>query len=131
MSLQDVNTMRKAYEAFNRSDIQAVLAAFDTQIEWHEPGGGRAPKGTFRGPQGVAKDVFGTIPVNFEEFKAETEYFIDGADHVVVTGRFRGRSKGGQQLDAPFAHVWTMRNGKAAIFHHYVDATPWARAWGG
>ena len=34
----DLETMRRAYEAFNQGDIPAVLAAFDEQIEWHEPG---------------------------------------------------------------------------------------------
>ena len=48
MSEQDVSTMRNAYEAFNRADIPAVLEAFDPQIEWHEPGGGSAPQGTFQ-----------------------------------------------------------------------------------
>ncbi len=131
MSRQDVEAMRSAYEAFNRGDIPGALAAFDQQIEWHEPGGGRAPRGTFHGSQSVADDVFATIPQNFDEFRAEPDQFIDAGDHVVVTGRFRGRAKGGQQLDAPFAHVWAMRNGKAARFQNYVDQPTWTRGWGG
>ncbi len=123
--------MRRACETFNRADIPAVLTAFDPAIEWHEPGGGRAPQGTFRGPESVANDVFGAVPETFDEFRAEPDTFIDAGDHVVVTGRFRGRAKGGGVLDAPFAHVWEMRNGKAARFQHYVDSDPWARAWGG
>ncbi len=70
MSQQDVSTMRAAYEAFNRGDIPAVLAAFDPAIEWHEPGGGRAPRGTFRGAESVARDVFAAVPANFDEFRA-------------------------------------------------------------
>jgi ketosteroid isomerase-like protein len=131
MSEQDVGTLRRAYEAFNRQDVPSVLEAFDPQIEWHEPGGGRAPQGTFRGAESVANDVFGTVPENFDEFRAETEGFIDAGDHVVVTGRFRGTAKGGGDLDAAFAHVWEMRNGKAVRFQQYVDSGPWARAWGG
>ena len=131
MSQQDVETMRGAYEAFNRGDIPGVLAVFDPQIEWHEPGGGRAPRGSFRGPQSVADEVFATVPRNFDEFRAEAEQFIDAGEHLVVTGRFRGRAKGGQELDAPFAHVWTMRNGRAARFQNYVDQPRWAKGWGG
>jgi uncharacterized protein len=131
MSQQDVETMRRAYDAFNRGDVPAVLQVFDEAIEWHEPGGGNAPSGTFRGPQSVANDVFATVQQNFEEFTAEPQQFIDSGDHLVVVGRFRGRSKSGQQLDAPFAHVWTMRNGKAQAFQHHVEAESWAKAWGG
>jgi ketosteroid isomerase-like protein len=126
-----VQTLRAAYEAFNRADIPAVLGAFDEQIEWMEPGGGKAPRGTFRGSQSVANDVFSAIPAHYDEFQCQPESFMDAADgRVVVSGRFRGRSKGGQALDAPFVHVWQMRGGKAAKFEHYVDAEPWARAWG-
>ncbi len=131
MSQQDVRTMRRAYEAFDRADIPAVLSAFDAQIEWVEPGGGRAPAGTFRGPQSVADQVFATVPQNFDEFRAEPEQFIDAGEHVVVVGRFRAKSKSGATLDAPFAHVWRMRDGKATHFQNYVEADSWATAWGG
>jgi uncharacterized protein len=131
MSQQDVETMRGAYEAFNRSDIPAVLNVFDPNIEWHEPGGGRAPHGTFHGSQNVAQDVFSTIPQNFDEFRADPEQFIDAGDHVVVGGHFHGRGKSGQDLDVPYVHVWLMRNGKPVGFHNYVEAGPWATAWGG
>lgn len=131
MSQQDVETMRGAYAAFNRGDIPAVLAAFDQAIEWYEPGGGRAPRGAFRGPESVAGEVFATVPENFAEFQAEATEFIDARERLVVTGRFRGRNKEGQSLDIPFAHVWEMRGGKAASFQNYVDDAAWTAAWGG
>ena len=124
--------IRAAYEAFNRADIPAVLGAFDEQIEWTEPGGGKAPRGTFRGPTSIANDVFSTVPQQFTEFQAQAEKFIDAAEgRLVVTGTFRGRSKDGETVDTPFAHVWQMRNGKATSFEQYVAAEPWMRAWGG
>jgi ketosteroid isomerase-like protein len=70
-----------------------MLRRFDPQIEFHEPGGGRAPKGTFTGTQAVAEKVFSTVPDNFEDFRADADQFIDAGQHVVVIGRFRGRSK--------------------------------------
>lgn len=131
MAQQDVETMRRAYEAFNRGDMPGALAAFDDQIEWHEPGGGSAPAGAYRGAGSVASDVFATVPANFEEYRAEPERFIDAGDHIAVVGTFRGRGKGGQQLEAPFVHVWEMRNGKAARFRNLVEAEAWRRGWGG
>jgi hypothetical protein len=131
MSQQDVQTIRGGYEAFNRKDIPGVLERFDPQIEWIEPGGGRAPAGTFRGSQSVAAKVFSAVPENFQEFRADPDQFIDAGEHVVVAGRFTGRSKSGAALDAPFVHVWRMRNGKAVRFEHYVEASAWATGWGG
>ena len=131
MSQEDIKTMQDAYDAFNRADIPAVIEAMTPDIEWHEPGGGRAPQGTFSGPQSVAKDVFAAVPENFDEFRAEPDEWIDARDRLVVTGRFRGKAKKGPTMDVAFAHVWTMRDGKASTFHNYVDQPGWTTAWGG
>lgn len=129
MSVQDVSTMRNAYEAFNRADIPAVLEAFDPQIEWHEPGGGSAPQGTFHGRESVANDVFARVPEHFDEFEAQQDAFIDAAEHLVVVGSFRARSKADHEMHARYAHVWQMRDGKAVSFRNHVEAARWAEGW--
>ena len=129
MSEQDVNTMRTTYEAFNRGDIPAVWEAFNPQIEWHEPGGGRAPQGTFSRAESVANDVFSAVPENFDEFQAQPDAFIDAGEHLVVVGTFRGKSKAGRHMQARYAHVWRMRDGKAVSFQNHAEAAPWADGW--
>ena len=131
MSQQDVETVRANYDAFNRGDIGSVLQSRDTEVEWSEPGGGRAPSGTFRGADSVGRDVFGAVPENFDQFTAEADEFRDEGDRVVVTGRFRGRRKDGGELDASFEHVNEMRDGKVVRFDNNVDREAWASGWGG
>ena len=132
MASADVQTLRDAYEAFNRGDIPAVLEAMDSDVEWNEPGGGRAPGGTFRGSQSVAEDIFATIPENFDEFSARPDRFFEAfGDCVIVMGEFRAKPKAGGEMTAAFAHVWQMRDGKAARFHNYVDAAAWGPGWRG
>ncbi|MDQ3648162.1 MAG: hypothetical protein M3433_06200 [Actinomycetota bacterium] len=64
-------------------------------------------------------------------FEADPHDFIDAGEHIDVTGHFRGRPKGdGGTLDAHFAHVWRMREGKAVHFTNYADTMMWARAMG-
>ncbi len=131
MSEEDVSTLGRAYEAFNRGDIEGALQAFDPEIEWHEPEGGPQAAGIFRGTEAVVSGVFGTIPEHWEEFQADPHDFIDAGEHIVVLGHYRGRAKGdGGALDAQFAHVWRMRNGKAVHFANYADTMMWARAMG-
>lgn len=130
MSQDDVKTMQDAYDAFNRGDIPTVTEVMTSDIEWNEPGGGRAPQGTFTGPQSVAEDVFSTVPDNFEDFRADVNEWIDARDRLIVTGHFRGTAKSGDAIDVPFVHVWTMRGGKSATFHNYVDQPAWSKAWG-
>lgn len=131
MSQQDVDTVRGAYDAFNRGDIPAVLDTYDAEIEWIEPGGGNAPAGTFRGRDTVAQDVFSTVPENFDDFSVEIDELKDEGDRVVVTGRFRGNAKSGATLDAKFEHVLEMRDGSVVRFQNNVDEGAWAQGWGG
>src|SRR3954453_21307393 len=105
MSEQDVETVRTAYDSFNKGDIPGVLATYDDQIEWSEPGGGNAPSGTFNGPDAVAQNVFAKVPETFDEFAAQTDEFDDQDGTVVVKGRFKGKNKSGADLDAPFEHI--------------------------
>jgi ketosteroid isomerase-like protein len=128
MSEQDVETIRGAYNAFNSGNPDGVLEQLDSEVEWIEPGGGNAPSGTFKGPQSVGQDVFSAVPQNFDEFTAEPENFDDQGDTVIVTGRFKGKSKSGTDLDAPFEHPWEMKDGKAARFQNKVEGN-WAEAW--
>jgi uncharacterized protein len=129
MSEQDVATVRAAYESFNQGDIPGVLAAYDDQIEWIEPGGGSAPSGTFTGADSVAQDVFATVPENFDEFSAVPENFDDQGDTIVVTGRFKGKNKSGAVLDAPFEHHNTVRDDKVVRFENKVDQAAWTAGW--
>lgn len=129
MSEQDVEIVRSGYEDFNSGNAQGVLDIMAPEAEWVEPGGGNAPAGTFKGPESVGNDVFSAIPQHFDEFAAEPENFDDQGDKVVVTGRFKGKSKSGTDLDAAFEHVFAMQDGKIARFENKVDQEAWTAAW--
>ena len=131
MSRQDIETIQGAYDAFNRGDIPAVMEVMQPEVRWTEPGGGRAPAGTFSGPESVANDVFAAVPENFEQFRADAEEWIDAVNQLAVAGHFHGSSKSGAAVDVPFVHLWTMREGKAASFENLVDQELWTQAWGG
>ena len=68
MSQQDVQTIREGYEAFNRKDIPGVLQRFDPQIEWHEPGGGRAPAGAVHRPKQLGTRYSALCPRTSDDF---------------------------------------------------------------
>ncbi len=51
---------------------------------------------------------------------------------VLVPGRYRGKLRAsGRPLDARFAHVWTLRGGKAVRFQQCTDTQQWTAAKGG
>ena len=129
MSQENIDLVRGGYDDFNSGNIEGVTGRFAPQVEWIEPGGGSAPSGTFRGPDSVANDVFAKVPQNFDEFSCTVEEARDEGDTVVVTARFKGRSKSGAELDTRAEHDWEVRDGKVTRFENKVDQDAWANAW--
>jgi ketosteroid isomerase-like protein len=129
MSQENVDLVVSGYDDFNSGNIGGVTSRFHPQIEWIEPGGGSAPAGAFKGPEGVARDVFATVPENFDEFSCTVEQANDQGDTVVATVRFKGKNKSGAELDTQAAHVWEVRDGKITRFENQVDQEAWAKGW--
>jgi hypothetical protein len=128
MSEQDVETIKGAYEAFGQGNIPGVLAVLDPEAEWTEPGGGKSPSGTFKGPDEVGSEVFPPVQENFDEFVCTPENYDDQGDTVVVTGKFTGKNKSGAELDSSFEHTWKLRDGKVVSMENKVDEG-WAAGW--
>jgi ketosteroid isomerase-like protein len=123
MSQANVELIRCLYEAFARGDGAAVLGAMDPGIVWNEaenfPYADRNP---YVGPMAVAEGVFGRIGAEWDQFQATPGEILDAGDTVVALGRYTGTFKTtGKQLNAQFAHVWRVRNGKIAAFQQYAD----------
>ncbi len=132
MSAENVEIARGGYDAFSRGDIDAVLSMMDPDIVWQEPDVEGIPAGgTHHGREAVAENVFGRVSEDWDEFQVVPEEFLDAGDRVVVLGLFQGKGKAtGGTLDAPFAHVWTLREGKMVHFRNYTDTTNWLQALG-
>jgi ketosteroid isomerase-like protein len=132
MSEENLNIARQGYEAFNRGDIDAVLSIMDPNIEWQEPDVEGLPfRGTHHGPEAVANNVFGLVEEHWDGLHVEAEEFLDAGDRVIVLGRFQGTGKAtGRTLDAPYAHVWTLRDGRLVHFRNYTDTANFLQALG-
>lgn len=120
------------YEAFARGDVPAVLGSFDPRIEWREADGFIYADGNpYIGPQAVAEGVFMRLASDVEQFSVTPENIIDAGDTVVVEGRYKGTMKvTGTPVDAQFAHVWQLRDGRIVRFQQYTDTAQWRRAAG-
>jgi ketosteroid isomerase-like protein len=132
MSEENVNILRQGYDAFNRGNIDTVMGLMDPNIEWQEPDvEGLPQRGTHHGPDAVANNVFGPVAENWDDFQVVPEEFLDADDRVIVLGHFQGRGKAtGRTLDAPYAHVWTLRDGKAVHFRSYTDTANFLQSLG-
>jgi ketosteroid isomerase-like protein len=129
MSQENVDLVRGGYDDFNSGNIDGVIARLHAEVEWVEPGGGKAPSGTFRGPDSVANDVFAKVPETFDEFTVEVVNARDEGDTVVVTSHFKGKSRSGAELDAQAEQVWEVRDDKIARLENKPDQEAWAQGW--
>jgi ketosteroid isomerase-like protein len=129
MSQENVDLVSGGYDDFNTGNVAGVIARLHPDVEWTEPGGGNAPAGTFRGPDSVANDVFGSVAENFDEFSCTVVESSDQGDTVVVTAHFKGKSKSGAELDTRAEHVWEVRDGKITRMENKVDQEAWAKGW--
>lgn len=116
---QAIATLRAAYAAFNRGDIDAALAPFDPQIDWSEPlefGGATA-----HGLNGV-KQYLTQSRSAWAEGSSEPEKFIPVGSHIVVFVHAHFRPNGsGQWQDLRLADVYTFRGGKAIRMRAFAD----------
>ena len=130
MSEENVELVRGGYDDFNGGNPDGMLARFADSFEWNEPGGGNAPSGTFTSADSVRQDVLSKVPENFDEFSADVGDISDDGDTVVAKGTFKGKSKSGVELDAPFTHTYQVSDGKITSLTNDVGDN-WAEAWGG
>ncbi len=109
-----------------------MLGAFDAAIDWREADNFLYAEGNpYIGPQAVAQGVFQRIVTDVDGFNLAIENIIDGGDTVVGQGRYRGTmKKTGTPVDAQFAHVWHVRDGKVVRFQQYTDTRQWGQAAG-
>jgi hypothetical protein len=130
MEYRSSDVVKAIYDAFGRGDVPAVLGAFDPQIRWSEAEGYVYADGNpYIGPQAVVLGVFQRLASDFTEFAVIPQSFIDGGDTIVVEGRYRGLMKvTGTRIDAQFAHVWQLREGKIIRFQQYTDTRQWEEA---
>jgi 2-(1,2-epoxy-1,2-dihydrophenyl)acetyl-CoA isomerase len=87
--------------------------------------------GHHEGPAAMRRNGWGAIARHFDA-RAEPDRFLDLADgRLLVTGRYRGRGKqGGATLDAAFAHLITIDQGRIRALEQYTDTARWQQAAG-
>lgn len=124
--MTNVEIVKEAYNSFATGNVPAVLALFDTAIEWHECKGMPFVKGDgiYTGPDAIVANVFMQLPVYFDGFNIAVNEIFGADDKVVMAGYYRGINKAtGNTFKANATHVWTVRNGKLLQFFQAVDTT--------
>lgn len=122
MSQENVETMRRAYAAFNDGDIGTVLAIFDPDIEWNASDVFFDQPRTYRGRRTWQEEFLRDLMQVFEEYRAEPEELKEAGDQVVAVVQVGGCGRrSGAKAMARVAHVLTFRDGRVVRFSEFKD----------
>lgn len=132
MSNETVAVVRAIYDAFAAGDVAKVVALMAPDMEWNEAENFPYADGNpYRGADAILGGIFARLGSEWDGFAAVPNEFLDAGDSVVVLGRYRGTYRAtGRAIDAQMAHLWRVRDGKAAAFQQFVDTLAVARATG-
>lgn len=133
MSENYVNLIGHLYALFAEGDVPAVLAGLYPEIEWNEAENFPCSVGNpYIGPEAVLLGVFSRLGVEWDFWKLKIDEILDAGDTVVALGRYRAKHTAtGNQIDAQFAHVWKVRDGKAVNLQQYSDTFQFVNALAG
>ena len=113
--------IENGYKCFATGDIPGFLATFDENIEWTEAEG-FPYGGIYTGANAIVENVFMKLGGEWEGFTAVPDEILDAGDNIVALGHYSGKYKeSGKSMKVPFAHVWTLRDGKIVKFVQYTD----------
>ncbi|MFF7387933.1 nuclear transport factor 2 family protein [Streptomyces scabiei] len=117
-----------AYAAFAARDVNALLTAFDPDIEWVHPEGmdKYGLGGTKHGHAGV-KEFLARVPTVLGGMRLHPGEFIREGDRVVVFGRRDITSLSGHTETQPFVHSWVLRDGRAVRMEDIFDTVAFHR----
>jgi hypothetical protein len=124
MSNQNIEAFKRAVEANNRGDYEALLAEIDPDVEWHAVFqvmfGGQAT--VCRGHEGV-REYLRDLDEGFDVRHVEISEFRDLGKRIVAIGHDRGRGRvSGAELDSPISFVAEFRDGKVFRMSDYLDS---------
>ena len=116
---QNVQIVRRGYEAFNRGDVDAVLELFDPAVVLGVLEDSPIAE-EFHGHEGFRK-LLAENSEMFDEYRNRPEEIVEVAHDkivVVVRAEARGRASG-IELEGRIAHLLTIRGGKAVRFEAF------------
>ena len=122
MSQENVEITERFIDAYNRRDVEAMLADLDPEIEWHSGitslGGETGAFHGYEGFRAALRDVHGALG----ETHIACSEIRDLGDRVITIGRFRVRGReSGAETESPWGAVVDFKGNKGIRIRSYFN----------
>jgi ketosteroid isomerase-like protein len=120
MSEENVEVVRRAHQALNGGDMDALVVLCDT--EFHLDMSDRVFNPTvYEGHDGIWR-FYSEVRDVWASYVWEPEELVEAGDNVVALLRSGGRGRGsGIEVERRTAMVWTVRAGQATALRFFRD----------
>ena len=116
---ENVELVRRGYEAFNAGDMATLSELFAEDAVWHVAGSG-VLSGTKTGRDAILA-YFGELGARTQgNFQANVEDIVGGENHTVAIQQTHGESNG-KTLDMGTVITFVVRDGKIAEGREYFE----------
>ena len=126
-NVRSVEALYMAIDADNHPAIHSLVAKdLSWEVLKNYPEGG-----DYLGADAVFErdGFFPALYAKFDDWHTRRDEHIDAGDQVVTLGRYIGRViANGARIDVPFAHVWTVRDGRLARMRQFTDTAEFVAA---
>jgi ketosteroid isomerase-like protein len=115
MSQEDVEVVRRIWDAADRRDTQTVLSLYDPEVELDVSGFPvvATNESLYRGHEGLQR-LFGEWREIWTDAESNLVDLIDAGDRVISIYTYRGRGRAsGASLEGTFATVWEIQDKQA------------------
>ena len=111
MSQENVEIVRRGYDAYNRGDVDAAAAYFASDSEYIPSGALPGGRGSYQGPEGY-KRFIAWFRDEFEDARVDVNELIDAGERVLASVTLRGRGRqSGAATSWDLWQVFTIRDG--------------------
>ena len=118
---QNIEVVKKGYEAFAAGDMATLMGLFDDDIEWTQPGES-AVSGTYRGKGEIGEYL---RLLGEKSTTATPRRFLADGDMVIALSEVTAGGETSQDAD-----VYTLHDGKLKTAHVYTDTAMMERVFG-
>jgi ketosteroid isomerase-like protein len=116
MSHENVENVRRAFEAWLRGDLEEALAGLDPDLVY-KPAQEEAVQGL-----GAVQASWERWQASWQEQEVTLEETIDAGDYVIQAILFRGRGRGsGIEVEGRFFQVLTVKDGRTVRWEEFAD----------